>query len=64
MTIRSLGATKPSSPSAELGMMVGAMIAAPAVETAAFKNRRRGVLAGELDFSWVMIEFLIVLNQG
>src|SRR5262245_23898058 len=38
---RSLGATVPSRPSAELGMIVGAAIAALAAESAVFKIRRR-----------------------
>src|SRR5262245_46852512 len=38
-TIRSLGATAPSRPNAELGMIVGAIAAAPA-ESAVCKNRR------------------------
>ena len=43
ITIRSLGATAPSRPKAELGMIVGATTAAPAADKAVFKNRRRGI---------------------
>jgi hypothetical protein len=41
-TILSLGATAPSRPRAELGMIVGAITAAPAAPSAVLKNRRRG----------------------
>src|SRR3954468_10293956 len=41
-TTRSLGATAPSRPRAELGMIVGAMAAAPAAPSAVAKNLRRG----------------------
>jgi hypothetical protein len=37
---RSLGGTEPSSPKAELGMIVGAATAAAPAESAVFRNRR------------------------
>ena len=40
-TIRSLGATAPSRPKAELGMIIGASTAAEPADTADFKNCRR-----------------------
>jgi hypothetical protein len=61
MTIRSLGATKPSRPRAELGMNVGAMIADAA---AVFRNCLRAVLVREVDFAFVIIIILIVLTEG
>src|SRR4051812_42900609 len=57
-TIRSLGATAPSRPRAELGMMVGAITAAPAAESAVFKNRRRGTCTASLDTASVDTEIL------
>src|SRR5690242_16613931 len=49
--ILSLGATAPSLPSAELGMIVGAITAAPA-ESADFNNCRRLRCAFVVDITW------------
>src|SRR5262245_31959277 len=56
-TIRSLGATAPSRPMAELGMIAGAMKVAADADSVVFKNPRRLRLIARL----TMIDLLIVL---
>ena len=56
MTTRSLGATAPSRPRAELGIIIGAITAAPAAVAAVCRNRRRGTCLADFD----MPELLIV----
>ncbi len=56
-TIRSLGATAPSRPKAELGMICGAITAAPA-DSAVFENRRRSRRVRFLDMFALPIEWV------
>src|SRR4051812_20978759 len=54
-TIRSLGATAPSFPKAELGMIVGVIAATPAAAAAVLRNRRRGTCTACFDMVTLLV---------